>query len=378
MAEAFVVNLFLTVRVLIVGAILLALPRVTRKGLLFGAYVGEELVDTDPARQLQRSWDRGCLAVMAIALLVGWSISLAGWPLAGNLTGTAVLLLAALALYVRTYSRARELAPPAASRQAQRSAASLDARAPIGERFAQLALGICVFVALATLAYAAAGYYAMPDSVPTLSSSFGRIGLVDRSLISALWFPSLNLVVSPFFALLALFTATAKHSLRGGSGGRSLEAQDAFRALNARLLSWMALLICASLTLISVQVIRVRLAEAGEVGPAGWWLSGALLLFFLGFAVTNLVRLMKGYGQGGALLERGSVETPLTGTLADNTHWVWGLFYVNSDDPSMMVEKRFGMGYSFNYGNRNALAITVTELTLLLALAVVGVIAVTS
>src|SRR5450759_5705179 len=32
--------------------------------------------------------------------------------------------------------------------------------------------------------------------------------------------------------------------------------------------------------------------------------------------------------------------------LADNTHWVLGAFYVNRHDPSVFVEKRFGLGYT--------------------------------
>ncbi len=362
MTEPFIPNLFLTLRVLFVGGLLLALPRITRTGLLFGTYVGEELVGTDPARRLRRSWDLGCIAVMVLALFVGWGISLAGWPVTGNLTGTAVLLLAALGLYVRTYLRARDLAPPAASRQAQRSSASLDAGAPIGERFAKIALGVCIITSLTTFAYAAVGFSLMP---------------ADHSIITALWFPSLNLIAGPFFALLALLTAGAKHSLRGGTGGRSAEAQDAFRAINAKLLGWMALLICAPLTLISVQVVRIGLSEASAVGDGAWWIAGALLLFLIGFAGVNLIRIMKRYGQGGALLEHGSAESPLTGTLADNAHWLLGLFYVNKDDPSIMVEKRFGFGYSFNYGNRNAVLITVTFLTLFLVLMVVGLVGLT-
>jgi len=32
--------------------------------------------------------------------------------------------------------------------------------------------------------------------------------------------------------------------------------------------------------------------------------------------------------------------------LADNAHWIWGFFHVNKEDPSIMVEKRFGVGYT--------------------------------
>ena len=30
--------------------------------------------------------------------------------------------------------------------------------------------------------------------------------------------------------------------------------------------------------------------------------------------------------------------------------WKWGVFYFNPDDPSILVEKRSGLGYTLNFG----------------------------
>ena len=98
----------------------------------------------------------------------------------------------------------------------------------------------------------------------------------------------------------------------------------------------------------------------------------AILLAFIFF---NLIRIVKTYGQGGALMENATVETPLTNGLADNTHWVLGLFFVDSDDPSIMVEKRFGIGYALNYGNWRAILFVATFLVLSLTLIALGMLA---
>jgi hypothetical protein len=352
MSEAVVVNLFLTVRVLVVGGVLLILPRIIRKGLLFGAYVGEALADRDAARRLRGSWYRGCVILMVLSLLAGLGISWAGRPVAGNLTGTAVLLLGGLGLYLRFYFRARRLAPPAAAQQAERAAAPLIGGEPKGVGLAKLALGICLPAAVTTFVYAIVRYQAMSGS----------------SFAAVMFVPSLNLALSPFLALIGLLTARAKRSIRGGSGGRSVEAQDAFRATMTNVFSWTALIICAFMTVLSVQVVRIGLSEVRSLGVAIWWMAGIVFAFFFG----NLIRIMKGYGQGGALLEKGTVETPLTNGLADNARWVWGLFYVDRDDPSIMVEKRFGIGYTLNYGNRTAILIVATFLVLSLSLIALG------
>ena len=32
-------------------------------------------------------------------------------------------------------------------------------------------------------------------------------------------------------------------------------------------------------------------------------------------------------------------------------HWKWGIFYVNSGNPKIWVPKRYGIGYTLNFGN---------------------------
>jgi len=53
--------------------------------------------------------------------------------------------------------------------------------------------------------------------------------------------------------------------LRDGTGSYSGEAQDAFQLFFTKLLCWIAILFCALLALISVQIVRVGLSALGLV-----------------------------------------------------------------------------------------------------------------
>ena len=357
MTETTIVNLTLSFRVFLIGGVFLILPHITRKGLLFGVYVGEAFADRDAARQLLGHWRRAFVILMVVSLLVGFGISLAGRPLAGNFSSGATLLLGGLGLYLRFHSRALGLAPPVTAEQAKMATAPVVGGEPMGASLAKLALGFCLLTSLAAFVYA-------------VVSSEGLWS--DRSFVAVVFVPSLNLVLSPFLALLALLTANAKRSVRGGSGGRSVEAQDAFRKANANMLSWFSLLNCAFLTILSVRIVRIRLSGTSSLGGGFWLMEGVMAGIVIVFALFCLIRILKRYGQGGALIERASVDAPLTDGLADNAHWVWGLFYVDRDDPSIMVEKRFGIGYTFNYGNRTAILIVGTVLLLFLGLIALG------
>jgi uncharacterized membrane protein len=61
-------------------------------------------------------------------------------------------------------------------------------------------------------------------------------------------------------------------------------------------------------------------------------------------------------GQGGSRLGGGG-RRPAPARLAprdDDRFWKGGLLYVNRDDPAVMVGSRFGVGWTFNFGNRLA------------------------
>jgi uncharacterized membrane protein len=68
--------------------------------------------------------------------------------------------------------------------------------------------------------------------------------------------------------------------------------------------------------------------------PAGfeWVILGVLILIAL---ISLLVPLMA----------RRNVPT-------DENSWKGGVFYVNRADPALFVQKRFGIGYTINFGNR--------------------------
>lgn len=375
-SEALVVSLFFVFRVLLVGGILLALPRIQRKGLLFGVYVGETVAEGAERRRLLRDWLRGVLALMATALAVGLSIAAAGHPLTGNLTGTAVLLVLVLPLYVWAYRRARALAPSDVEREAARAAAPLAAARPRGLVLAWVSLAVCLLAGLSTAVWAVFAFEAMPARVPDLASVFtGRGDVTDRSAVQTLFFPLLNLLFGPLFALIAVITTSAKLSVRQAPGESSFRAQEGFRTLSTRIFAGGGLLLSAYLTFISVQVIRVQqgAVDTAASGIQMWLLVASIaIVVFLG---AGLVMTMTKYGQGGARLEGSVADRPLAGGLADNAHWVLGLFYVDRSDPSLLVEKRFGIGYTLNYGNRAAFVIAGGMLLLLVSVVTLGVLA---
>jgi len=65
--------------------------------------------------------------------------------------------------------------------------------------------------------------------------------------------------------------------------------------------------------------------------------------------LVSAVALAIRAGQGGSRL--GSPAETAVDRI-DDRFWKLGAIYVNPDDPSLFVEKRFGVGWTINLGNR--------------------------
>jgi uncharacterized membrane protein len=246
-----------------------------------------------------------------------------------------------------------------------RATAALVSGEPSGRTFALVVLAACLVSGLAALIQALVGFAAMPESVPDLKGLLGDgDGTTPARLPPFLVLPGMSLVLGGGLAFSALLVVGAKRSVRAGSGGRSERAQAAFRMTMLRVLAGMALLFSTLVALLSIQVVRVALGRIEEVGPLVWWAIASIIVF----GAAGLVRILAARGQGGARLEEGSPEAPLTGGLADDSRWILGMFYVDREDPSLLVEKRFGIGYTLNYGRPVAAWLTAVYTLLFLGL----------
>jgi uncharacterized membrane protein len=361
--ERTLVILYVLFEVAAIGGFMLLYPRIARKGLLFGVYVGEDRAFSTEARAITRAWYRGMIAAIALALAVGAAVaSRPELPLA--MVAPILLLIAGFAvLYLVAYGRARRLAPP--------SAPSLPEHAPGSTAAPSLALPWAVLVVgtlagLCVIANALAHYDAMPDPMPTHFGPSGRPdGWSRKSVGAVMVLPLMTLVLGVTLGGVALLTARAKRSVRL-DGGASLSAQNRFRAAMSRFLAILGLLVTAMLASLSVTSAQVAVGERRALPAWVLAIGGAMFLYTMFGSAWLAIR----YGQGGARLENGGATGPLTNGLADNRVWKLGAFYVNREDPSWLVEHRFGFGYTLNFGNPRAVATFCVFLATILGLAV--------
>jgi uncharacterized membrane protein len=57
----------------------------------------------------------------------------------------------------------------------------------------------------------------------------------------------------------------------------------------------------------------------------------------------------------------------------DDRYWYGGFFYSNPDDPALFVEKRYGLGWTLNFGHPQARLVLIGSLVVVLVLSILPV-----
>jgi uncharacterized membrane protein len=200
-------------------------------------------------------------------------------------------------------------------------------------------------VVLALVAYALLAYDRLPDQIPMHAGFDGTVTDYAEKSLRVVMFPAL---VAAFMGVAFAFThwsiIRSKRPVDPEAPATSALAYGQFaRAQSIAMLVGGLLLSC-------VIGVAFFLSSMGAVtlGTAGLVVTIAALLF-----VVPQIWISLHYGQAGGRLA-GELRGSDNVARDDDERWVLGIFYCNRDDPSIFVPKRFGSGWTLNYGSSTA------------------------
>jgi uncharacterized membrane protein len=320
------------------GLLLQAIPDLMRPGLFFGVTVDPQFRDSVLGRKIRRRYSIGIwiatLSAIALAVTAAFAATGAIWTpeaLAALVKHTALWCLpwvlqvvAALLVFVRAHQATR----PHAVRRDSIVRVELSTRPPAPSVI--LAILTVPIASLAALAVWTAIHWR--DVPARLAVHWGFAGpdrwvlTTPASVITLLALPTVVCL------LLALISLGVLHGTRRiATDGEAARRERRFRALNV------SLLIVAEY--FSVFPAWVGLLDLPSAGMTVWAVVFPAIILLL-----QALLLLSGQG-GTRGLARGESEV---GDRTDDRHWTLGILYFNRDDPAFLVEKRFGIGYTFN------------------------------
>lgn len=322
------------------GALVAATPWLTRGREAFAVSVPEAAQKDPRIRRMRRAYLACTLAVSTasaatLALYSAYPLAMAAVACAPVTAG--FLLMLTFRARVRAIKRAERWETRTARLAAIAGAAEANAPRPLPLAWDLLYLPVI----LATLALTLALYPQMPDPVPV---HFDATGAVDNWMAKGWQVVAMPLAVQAFMALCL----TASHwqilrSRRPASPEHPVASAIAYgafaRAQSAALLVT-GVVVTASIALMPLAFAGVVTADQSVV---------ALVVIVVGAIVPNLAVSLV-YGQAGSRLLR---RMTAAGELAfdDDASWWLGVFYVDREDPSVVVPRRFGVGWAMNWGN---------------------------
>lgn len=354
---ALVVSASMALITFLSGAMLAAVPWLTRRREAFAVTVPESAQADPRIRRLKRAYLVIELAVSAVAAAAAVPL-VAASPLA--LTAIVCLPVAAgFALMLVFRSRVRAI----------KRSEGWEARGSVSSAFVERADGTAprplpltwellhLPVMLATLALTMALYPSMPEQVPI---HFNMAGEVD-SLVEKGWRVVLMPIAIQTFLAVCLAVShwmmlRSKRPSSPEAPAASAIAYGTFARAQSVMLVVMGLALNAAMALMPLTFAGVISSFAAFVAILA--VSVVVLVLAIGVSLA--------YGQSGSrLLRRMGASTHLD--FDDDALWRAGVFYVNREDPSVVVPKRFGVGWAVNWGNPRSWAIMAGFVVLIVA-----------
>jgi uncharacterized membrane protein len=341
----------------VITVLALLLPSMTRRDLLFGVTVAHNARDTAAGKAIIRRYRIGVLlvaSVQAIALALLWllapphfwsSLWIAVIPLALVLIPDIPYLLAWRSSRALALAQPPEVTPSPSAELRPRHYADY---VPLIWEALPLAL-----IAL-TASYLAITYAAAPAVIPTHFDAAGNPNAFSTKSIGSYFF----LVWTQIFLYLLI---TFLSVLTVGAKAQPTAADETFRRRMMRYLFGIKTLMIAMMGVLAYAVAQSALNGYSNTNWILWVVIGVLVVV-LGSAIWLGIST----GQGGSRLGGNSAE----GTdRMDDRYWKLGGIYANPNDPSIFVERRFGLGWTINVGNPRAVLVMLFILALPLAFA---------
>ncbi len=336
------IALFLGAAILLTGVFFHFVPELTRHDLFFAVTVDQGYFRrSEEARRILRQFQTAAWIHTAVGLAIvftGAATKHVFVPLFGILWQVAGITIAFL--------RARKQVLQHAVAQTPHREAALEQRQTGA---AYWILQIVPFAILCACAmYLRENWARIPERFPVHWGANGEPnGWATRSFGGVYW-PLLIAVTVCIF--LGVFSYGVMHWTRQiRSTGSASVAETRSRQVQVGVLIALQIFFAVIFSGVSLMALRPALEQA----PSIWLFLLGTLVF-----VVAIYAVFLHTGQGGSNLMKAASEsepkiagdTFVTGDRTPEDCWKAGMFYVNRDDPALLVEKRFGIGYTLNFG----------------------------
>jgi len=218
---------------------------------------------------------------------------------------------------------------------------------------------ISFLLSIASIVISLRFYDKIPNRIPMQYNFDGDVtNWSEKSYRTVLLLPIMQLYLTFLFLFINTMIAKAKQQVSAEKPEQSIRQNIIFRR------RWSAFIIITG-TGLTILFSIIQLSYFYSIDPQVMVIVP--LLFGVGVTIGTIILALT-TGQGGSRVKTFVGESGETQIIDrdDDRYWKLGQFYFNKNDPSLFIEKRFGVGWTINFAR--PLAITIFLLIILIAI----------
>jgi uncharacterized membrane protein len=325
------------------------MPKLVRKDIFFGVRIPEDEIDNDELKDIYKSYVRNIL-LSNIVVIILVSILLLNIE-SEILSGISIfgILIVNYLIYYMAHKKTKEVKKKLNLGKEKKQYVVVDTRFTASNRGKMLASPVWFILAIIIVGfnvYLTLKYYNVaPVEIPIRWDFSGNVtAYTEKSLISLMFTPLMQMIM--VFVLFFVYKSIgwAKQQISVVNPEESKERSRIFRLRTSRFVISIMMVMIITMTITHFTILQI-------IGQS------KVLIIVTTAAIPVVTAAMTIYyvfttGQGGSRIKfKDDKDKNDVSDRDDDKYWKMGVFYANKNDPSIFVEKRFGIGFTINFGN---------------------------
>jgi uncharacterized membrane protein len=339
--------IFLMISVILIG-IQTALPFLVKRTVVFGITVPEKYLNNDQLTSYKKRYALivGLLSFTVLAAYLLWALFSNPAEEQTVLIGTVIqfgIILFSLSLYFFFHGKTLQLKRKNnwMENLTQVKITDLSVRSQ-DEMLPWYVYLLPILITAGVIGYTIFQYDLLPDQIPTHWGINGEAdAFTEKTPVSAIQMPLILLIMQIMYLAIQVGTKKSGIKLGATSTNASRVRQLTLRKYSSWFMFFVSFLLTVLFSFFQLTTIHTDLFDN--------IIMVSTPIVFLVFVLAGSIAFAVKVGRS----DKVSIDKAEVGVtdFDDDSHWKGGLFYFNKNDPSIFVEKRFGVGWTINFGN---------------------------
>lgn len=199
-------------------------------------------------------------------------------------------------------------------------------------------LSVAIITAILSMKF----YPQFPDNIPMNYDLSGNITKsISKSYFTVMLFPMVQILLTMLFIFINWIIAKSKQQISAEDPEKSIAQNIVFRK------RWSLFMLISG----SAMVLMFSMIQLSLIYTINQTLLLTVSLVFTFGTIAGAIILSITTGQGGSRIGKRTNKTGNTIDRDDDQYWKLGIFYYNKNDPTIFLEKRFGIGWTNNWAH---------------------------